>query len=152
MTAHIAAMHLSGALLLLTFVLVPPNWVLDAYGAAPAHNPSADTPPLVIILAMVFNCVGFHVLVQIPSGLLGTWLGRNRTAGVGYALALAVAGVLTLLLLLGLLGTGRDAGVLPLWADLMARGSLGLASYVWLSRRLRNRPVRRPRVSEATAS
>ncbi|MDX5565477.1 hypothetical protein PYK79_22290 [Streptomyces sp. ID05-04B] len=41
---HLAAMHLSGAMLLLTF-LVPPAWALDAYAAAPVDNPSADGVP-----------------------------------------------------------------------------------------------------------
>lgn len=139
---HLAAVHLSGALLLLTF-LVPPAWALDAYGAAPVDDPSADVPPFVIVAAVVFGCVIFHVSVQIPSGLLGTWLGRNRTAGVTYALVLAVAGVLTAVLLWGVLEAGSAAQILPLWTDFMARGSLAMAAYVWLSRRLQTRPVAR---------
>ena len=135
MKAHLAAMHLSGAVLLLTF-LVPPAWALDAYGAAPAHDPSADVPPFMIFLAVALCCVSYHVAVQIPSGLLGTWLGRNRGAGVMYACVLAVAGVLTAALSWGVLETDRLAEILPVWADLMARGSLGMAAYVWLSRRL----------------
>jgi hypothetical protein len=141
--AHLAAMHLSGALLLLTF-LVPPIWVLDSYGVAPANDPSADVPPFMIVLAIVFGCVSFHVAVQIPAGLLGTWLGRNRTAGVSFVLVLAVAGVLTFALLWGVLEVGRVAQILPLWSDFMARGSLAMAAYVWLSRRLLTWPVRRP--------
>ncbi len=133
-------MHLSGALLLLTF-LVPPGWVLDAYGAAPANDPSADAPLFLIVLAVVFGCVSFHVAVQIPAGLLGTWLGRNRTAGVSYVLVLAVAAVLTTALLRGALGPGSADQILPLWADFMARGSLAMAAYVWLSRRLRAWPA-----------
>ncbi|MEF9904805.1 hypothetical protein [Streptomyces sp. P9-A2] len=145
--AHLAAMHLSGVLLLLTF-LVPPAWALDAYGAVPDHDLSADVPPFVIFLVVMFSGVSFHVVVQIPSGLLGTWLGRNRTAGVCYVGVLAVAGVLTIVLLWGVLGAGSVAQALPLWADFMARGSLALAAYVWLSRRLRAWPVRLcPRVS-----
>ncbi|WP_329411993.1 hypothetical protein OG802_18820 [Streptomyces sp. NBC_00704] len=136
-------MHLSGALLLLTS-LVPPIWLLDAYGAAPADDPSADVPPFVLIAVAVFGYVSFHVAVQIPSGLLGSWLGRNRTAGVTYGLVLAVAGVLTTALVWGLLGARGTAQILPLWADFMARGSLAMAAYVWLSRRLRPRPVQRP--------
>ncbi|MGW5609465.1 hypothetical protein ACWEWI_25850 [Streptomyces sp. NPDC003753] len=136
--------------LLATF-LVPPVWVLDAYGAAPANDPSADVPPFMILLTVAFGCVSFHVAVQIPSGLLGTWLGRNRTAGVSYVLVLAVAGVLTIVPLWGVLGAGRVAQVLPLWADFMARGSLAMASYVWLSRRLGTRPVRRPEGPEPAA-
>lgn len=135
---HLAAMHLSGTLLLLTF-LVPPVWVLDAYGAARANDPSADVPPFMIFLAVVFGCVSFHVAVQIPAGLLGSWLGRNRTAGVSYVLVLAVAGVLTTVLLWGAPGASRAAQIIPLWADFMARGSLTMAAYVWLSRRLRRR-------------
>ncbi|GGS07859.1 hypothetical protein GCM10010269_53650 [Streptomyces humidus] len=135
-------MHLSGALLLLTF-LVPPVWVLDAYGAAPANDPSADVPPFMLLVAVVFGCVSFHVAVQIPSGLLGTWLGRNRTASITYALVLAVAGVLTAVLLWGVLGARLVAQNLLLWADFMARGSLAMAAYVWLSRRLRTRSVQR---------
>lgn len=149
--AHLAAMHLSGALLLLTF-LVPPAWVLDAYGAAPASDPSADVPPFAILLVVLFNCASFHVLVQIPAGLLGTWLGRNRTAGVSYALVLAVAGVLTTVLLRGVLEVGSAAQALPLWADFMVRGSSALAAYVWLVRFLRARSVRRSQGPEAAAS
>ncbi|MFE9607408.1 hypothetical protein [Streptomyces sp. NPDC006012] len=136
---HLAAMHVSGALLLLTF-LVPPAWALNAYGAAPASDPSADVPPFMIFLAVVFGCVSFHAAVQIPAGLLGTWLGRNRTAGVSYLLVLAVAAVLTTVLLRGVLEAGSTDRILPLWADFMARGSLAMAAYVWLSRRLRSRP------------
>ncbi|GAB2951658.1 hypothetical protein GCM10027075_60050 [Streptomyces heilongjiangensis] len=141
--AHLAAMHLSGALLLLTF-LVPPAWALDAYGAAPANDPSADVPPFMILLALVSIGVIFHVTVQIPSGLLGTWLGRNRTAAVSYVLVLAVAGVLTSVLLWAVVEVGRVAHVFPLWADLMARGSVAMASYVWLSHHVLTRPARRP--------
>ncbi|MFJ4282798.1 hypothetical protein [Streptomyces massasporeus] len=103
MKAHLAAMHLSGAVLLLTFLL-PPAWALDAYGAAPARDPSADVPPFMIFLTVALACVGYHVAVQIPSGLLGTWLGgRNRGAGVVYAYVLAVAAVLTAALSWGVL-------------------------------------------------
>ncbi|WP_206188861.1 hypothetical protein [Streptomyces hirsutus] len=140
---------MSGVLLLFTF-LVPPAWALDAYGAVPDHDLSADVPPFVVLLAIVFNGLSFHVVVQIPSGLLGTWLGRNRTAGVCYVSVLAVAGVLTIVLLWGVLGADSVAQALPLWADFMARGSLALAAHVWLSRRLRAWPVRPcPRVSTA---
>lgn len=149
--AYLAAAHLSGAVLLLTF-LVPPAWVLDTYGAAPAHDPSADVPPFMIFLAAVLGCASFHVLVQIPAGLLGTWLGRNRTAGVTYVFVLAVAGVLTAALLWGVLEAGPVTRTLPLWADFMARASLAMATYVWLSRHLLTRPVRRPEAREAAAS
>ncbi|GGT01531.1 hypothetical protein GCM10010254_22280 [Streptomyces chromofuscus] len=148
--AHLAAMHLSGVLLVLTF-LVPPSWVLDAYGAAPSHDPSADVPPFMLHLAVVFSCLSFHVVVQIPSGLLGTWLGRNRTAGICYVFVLTVASVLTVVLVRGVLEVGSVADLLPLWGDFMARGSLALAAYVWLSRPLRTWPVRRHEDREAAA-
>ncbi|MFB7116260.1 hypothetical protein [Streptomyces sp. NPDC056190] len=144
-------MHLSGVLLSLTF-LVPPAWALDAYGAAPAHDLSADVPPFMIFLALMYSCLSFHMVVQIPSGLLGTWLGRNRSAGVCYVCVLTVAGVLTIVLMRGVLEAGSVAQTLPLWADFMARGSLALAAYVWLSRRLRAWPVRRSEDPEAAAS
>lgn len=143
MKAHLAALHLSGAVLLLTFLL-PPAWALDAYGAAPAHDPSADVPPFMIFLTVTLVCVGYHVAVQIPAGLLGTWLcGRKCGAGVVYACVLAVAAVLTAALSWGVLGTDHLAEILPVWADLMARGALGMAAYVWL---------RRVRLAEARAS
>jgi hypothetical protein len=129
-------MHLSGAVLLFTYV-VPPAWALDAYGAAPAGDPSADVPPFVILAVMLFHCVGFHVLVQIPSGLVGTRLGLHHGGMITYASALATAGVLTALALPVTLGV-EDAGeLMQLWADSMVRGSLGLAGYVWMTRRSR---------------
>src|SRR5690606_7227809 len=87
------------------------------------------------------GCGCFHGLVQIPSGLLGTWLGRHRTARTDYVLALAVAGTLTFVLLCAVLGPAEAAvGAWPLWAELMARVALTLAAYVWLNRRLRTPP------------
>ncbi|MER6067089.1 hypothetical protein ABT167_39415 [Streptomyces sp. NPDC001792] len=122
--------------MLFTYV-IPPAWVLDAYGTAPADDPSADIPPLVIFAVMLVHCVGFHVLVQIPSGLLGTRLGRNHGGLITYASALAIAGVLTASALLVALRM-EDAGeLMQLWADFMVRGSLGLAGYVWIARRSR---------------
>ncbi|WP_432054771.1 hypothetical protein [Streptomyces sp. bgisy022] len=136
---HLAAMHLSGALLLLTF-LVPLTWTLDAYDVTPAGDPTADAPAAVP-LALVLVCVSFHVLVQIPSGLLGTRLGRHRTVRADYVLAVALAGALTFALLCVASGSAEAAvGAWPLWTELMARGALTLAAYVWL-----NRWLRRPR-------
>jgi hypothetical protein len=129
-------MHLSGAILLFTYV-IPPSWALDAYGTAPAGDPSADVPPFVFAAGVLACCLAFHVLVHIPSGLLGTRLAHHHGAPTAYASALAIAGVLTAsALLLALRGEG--AGELAhAWADFMARGSLGLAGYVWAARRSR---------------
>ncbi|MFD8914325.1 hypothetical protein [Streptomyces sp. NPDC059575] len=127
-------MHPSGAILLFSYV-IPPAWALDVYGAAPADDPSADVPPFVIFAVMLLHCVAFHVLVQIPSGLLGTRLGRDQGRHVPYFSAIAVAAVLTaLILLVALRGEQDVTGLMRLWADFMVRGSLGLAGYVWLTR------------------
>jgi hypothetical protein len=123
-------MHLSGAVLLLTF-LVPPSWMPDAGHATPPGDPTADGPFL--LLAVPLACAGFHVLVLIPAGLLGTWLGRGRTAPVGYASAVAAAGVPSRLLLRTPEWDARS-GIVPVWADAMVRGSLGPAGYMGVMR------------------
>ncbi|WP_435601934.1 hypothetical protein [Streptomyces sp. bgisy130] len=135
---HLGAMHLSGALLVLT-LLVPPGWVLDAYGAAPPDDPTADVPPVMILLGALFGCVTFHVAVQIPSGLLGSWLGGSGGALVSYAIAMAVAGVLTLVFLWGVVGVADLAEFTSLWLDYMARGAVGLAGYIGLTSSLGRR-------------
>jgi hypothetical protein len=87
-------MHLSGAILLFTYV-IPPSWALDAYGAAPAGDPSADVPPFVFVAGVLARCLAFHVLVHLPSGLLGTRLAHHHGAPTTCASALAIAGVLS---------------------------------------------------------
>lgn len=126
-------MHLSGAILLLTF-LVPPWWMLDAGYATPPDDPTADAP-FVLLFAVPLACAGFHVVVQIPAGLLGAWPGRGRTTLVKYGSAVMVAGALSLLLFWSL-GWNANAwgSVLPAWADAMVRGSVGLAGYMWVMR------------------
>ncbi|MFI5520407.1 hypothetical protein [Streptomyces platensis] len=141
MAVHLGAMHLSGALLVLT-LLVPPEWVLDAYGAAPVDDPTADVPPVMILLGALFGCVTFHVVVQIPAGLLGSRLGRRGGALVSYAVAVAVAGALTLVFLWGVVGVPDAAELTSLWLDCMARGALALAGYIGLTSALRPRPAR----------
>ncbi|MEU4151151.1 hypothetical protein [Streptomyces sp. NPDC026659] len=127
-------MHLSGAILLFSYV-IPPAWALDVYGTAPADDPSADVTPFVIFAVLLLHCVAFHVLVQIPSGLLGTRLGRDQGRRVPYFSAIAVASVLTVLILLVALRGEQDVtGLMRLCVDFMVRGSLGLAGYVWLTR------------------
>lgn len=138
---HLGAMHLSGALLVLTF-LVAPGWVLDAYGAAPADDPTADLPPVMILLGALFGCVTFHVVVQIPAGLLGSWLGRRGGVLVSYAVAVAAAGALTLVFLWGVVGVADVAELTALWLDYMARAAVALAGYVGLTSALRPRPAR----------
>ncbi|MFD7701126.1 hypothetical protein [Streptomyces caelestis] len=130
-------MHVSGALLLLTFV-VPPFWMVDAGYAAPSGGPTGDAPFLLLLTVPLF-CAGFHAAVQIPAGLLGARLGGRRTAPVAYGSAVAVAGVLSLLLLWA---AGWGAG--PVWADAMVRAALGLAGYVWV---VRARPGAQPGAS-----
>lgn len=129
-------MHLSGVILLLTYAM-PPAWALDAYGAAPVGDPSADIPPFVIVAALLSHCVGFHMLVQIPSGLLGTRLALSRGGLTTYAASLAIAGALTASALPVALRMESLGDLMGLWADFMIRGSLGLAGYVWMARRSR---------------
>ncbi|MCX4594959.1 hypothetical protein OG819_36335 [Streptomyces sp. NBC_01549] len=124
-------MHLSGAILLLTF-LVPPLWMLDAAYATPPGDPTADTP-FVLLFTVPLACASFHVLVQIPAGFLGDWLGRSRTTLVRYGSAVAVASALSLLLFWGL-GWNSWGSILPAWAVAMVRGSLGLVGYMWVMR------------------
>lgn len=118
-------------MLLLTF-FVPPSWMLDAGYATPPGDPTADAPST-LLLAVPLVCASFHVAVQIPAGLLGTWLGRNRTTTVRYTGAVVVAGVLSALFLRSL-GWDTWGGILPAWADAMVRGSIGLAAYMWVMR------------------
>ncbi|MER5598315.1 hypothetical protein [Streptomyces sp. NPDC002265] len=129
-------MHLSGVILLFTYV-IPPARALDAYGAAPADDPSADIPPFVIFAVLLVYCVGFHLIVQIPSGLLGARLGRNHGGLIAYASALAFAGVFTASASLVVLRMEDSGEFMQLWVDFMVRGSLGLAGYVWIARRSR---------------
>ncbi|WP_234375359.1 hypothetical protein [Streptomyces sp. CB01373] len=121
---HLGAMHLSGAILLLTF-LVPPLWMLDAGYATPPGNPTADSP-FVLLLAVPLACASFHVTVQIPAGLLGAWLGRSRTTLVKYGSAVMVASALSLLVFWSL-GWNAWGSILPVWADAMVRGWLSLS-------------------------
>ncbi|WP_330173591.1 hypothetical protein OG875_08370 [Streptomyces sp. NBC_01498] len=122
-------MHLSGAVFVLTF-LVPPAWVWDVVDAAyatPPDDPTADAPFLALVVPLVI--VTFHVAVQIPAGLLGSWLGRRRTTLAGYGSAVVVAGVLSLL---PLWGQGWDT--FWIWLDFVARGAIGLGAYLWVVR------------------
>jgi hypothetical protein len=106
--------------------------MLDIGYATPPGDPTADGPFLVL-LAVPLVCVGFHVAVQIPAGLLGAWLGRGRATAVKYGSAVVVAGALSWLLLWNL-GWHTWGGIMPVWADAMVRGSLGLAGYMWVVR------------------
>jgi hypothetical protein len=72
-------------------------------------------------------------MVQIPAGVTGAWLGRSRTTLVKYGSAVAVASALSWLLLWSLEWNARG-GIVAAWADVMVRGSLGLAGYMWVMR------------------
>ncbi|MFH9012719.1 hypothetical protein ACH4C6_15180 [Streptomyces sp. NPDC017943] len=137
-------MHLSGVVLLLTFLL-PPLWMLDA-GYAGSGSSSTGDAPFVLLLAVPVACVGLHVFVQVPAGLVGAWWGRGRSAFVRYGCAVLVAGALGLLALWSL-GWGSWSSLVPAWADAMVRVSLGLAVYTWAVR-ARPASVRRGRLSK----
>ncbi|MGY0070957.1 hypothetical protein ACWZEH_30120 [Streptomyces sp. QTS137] len=136
---------MSGVVLLITF-LVPPLWMLDSAYAAPPGDPTADAP-FVLLLAVPLTCASLHVMVQIPAGLLASWLGRGRTTLVRYGSAVVMAGALSGLLFWSL-GRNTGGGVLPAWADATVRGSIGLAGYMWVTR-VRPGSVRRGRRSIA---
>lgn len=139
---HLGAMHLSGTVLLLTF-LVPPLWMVNAAYATPPDDLTADAP-FILLFSVSAMCLALHLAVQIPAGLLGSWLGRGRRAAAGYGFALATAGVLSLLLLYGVGWRSSSDGLLTLWADSMVRASLGLACYMWFVRtRVGSAPRRR---------
>ncbi|MFE0689425.1 hypothetical protein ACFV0Z_14900 [Streptomyces xiamenensis] len=115
---HLLAMHVSGFVLLATF-LFPPSWAVEAY-AGP------DVTPAVVILAVLLGLTICHVAVQLPSALLGT-LKHRRAPARAYGTALATAGVLVALLVWMIGGTWAD------WLDLTVRLALSLACYVALA-------------------
>ena len=78
--------------------------------------------------------------IGLAAGLLGARLAGGRTALVAYGSAVAVAGVLSLLLLRAV-GWNAGLDVVPVWADAMVRGALGLAGYMWV---VRARPGSQP--------
>lgn len=119
-------MHLSGAILLVAY-LIPLAWPLGS-----SDDASGDDV-FVVPAVRLFICLVFHVCVQIPSGLLGAMLSRERSGSTAYASTLAIAGAITALLLLEL--RLEDAGdYVRMWAFLMVRGVLPLAAYVWVIR------------------
>lgn len=119
MLRHIGAMHLSGLVLLCSF-LVPPLWLVDmAYGTSPTDWTADD--PVILLVGVPSLALALHVAVQIPAGLLSAWL-RRGTWG-RYGVSVAVAATLTLLLSRG------DTGM---WLDTLARTALGLGAYAWV--------------------
>jgi hypothetical protein len=106
--------------------------MLDAGYATTPSDATADAP-YALLLAVPLACAGFHVMVQIPAGLLGAWLGRSRTTVVKYGIAVIGASALSLLLFWSL-GWKAWGSILPAWADAMVRGSIGLAGYMWVMR------------------
>ncbi|MFG2815782.1 hypothetical protein [Streptomyces sp. NPDC048410] len=116
---HIGAMHLSGFVLLCSFVVMP-SWLTEAAYATPPDDPTADAP-FMVLLVVPLLVLGLHIAVQIPAGLMGAWLGRGTWAR--YRVSVAVAAALTMLLFRG------DTGM---WLDALARTALGLGAYAWV--------------------
>ncbi|MGW4224991.1 hypothetical protein ACWEG1_16205 [Streptomyces bauhiniae] len=123
---HVGAMHLSGLVLLCSFVVMP-SWPAEAAYAAPPDDPTADAP-FMVLLVVPLLVLGLHVAVQIPAGLLSARLGRGTWGR--YGVSVAVAAALTLLLFRG------DTGM---WLDALARTALGLGAYAWVVRGARPR-------------
>ncbi|MGW3292841.1 hypothetical protein ACWC9S_02625 [Streptomyces xiamenensis] len=115
---HLLAMHVSGFVLLTSFLVLPPAWETQAYGVV--------DPPALVILAGIAMVVICHVTVQLPAALLGT-LAHRRAAGRAYATTMAAAGVLAALLTWSFAGTWAD------WLDIVLRLALSLACYVALA-------------------
>ncbi|MFD4786039.1 hypothetical protein ACFWN1_02940 [Streptomyces sp. NPDC058459] len=116
---HIGAMHLSGFVLLCSFV-VPPLRVVEMAYATPPDDPTADNPGFAWLAALAMLLL-LHVAVQVPAGLLGAWLGRGTWGR--YGVALAVAAPLTLLI---------AWGETDMWLDALTRTALGLGAYAWV--------------------
>ncbi|MEV0692594.1 hypothetical protein [Streptomyces sp. NPDC050388] len=134
---HLAAMRLSGLLLLCTF-LVPPAWLLDAAYATAPEDATADAP-FTLLFAVPLFCVALHLLAQIPAGLAGARPGRNRSSRVRYGYALLVVVPASLLFCLVLFGDS-PGGVLPAWGDAVARLAIGLLGHMWIVRSSGGRP------------
>ncbi|NEB96136.1 hypothetical protein [Streptomyces bauhiniae] len=116
---HIGAMHLSGFVLLCSFV-VPPYWLAEMAYGTPPDDPTADAP-FMVLLVVPLVVLGLHIAVQIPAGLMGAWLGRGTWGR--YLVSVAAAAALTMLLFRG------DTGM---WLDALARTALGLGAYAWV--------------------
>lgn len=119
MLRHIGAMHLSGFVLLCSFVVMP-SWLTEAAYATPPDDPTADAP-FMVLLVVPLLVLGLHIAVQIPAGLMGAWLGRGTWGR--YRVSVAVAAALTMLVCWG------DTGM---WLDALARTALGLGAYAWV--------------------
>ncbi|MGV9791293.1 hypothetical protein [Streptomyces sp. NPDC003435] len=116
---HIGAMHLSGFVLLCSFVVMP-SWLVEAAYATPPDDPTADAP-FMVLLVVPLLVLGLHIAVQIPAGLMGAWFGRGTWGR--YRVSVAVAAALAMLLFWGSTG---------MWLDALARTVLGLGAYAWV--------------------
>lgn len=119
MLRHIGAMHLSGFVLLCSFI-VPPYWAVEIAYATPPDDPTADNPMFVLFAIPVLVLL-LHIAVQIPAGLMGAWLGRGTWGR--YRVSVAVAAAFTMLICWG------DTGM---WLDAVVRTALGLGAYAWV--------------------
>lgn len=119
MLRHIGAMHLSGFVLLCSFVVMP-SWLVEAAYATPPDDPTADAP-FMVLLVVPLLVLGLHIAVQIPAGLMGAWFGRGTWGR--YRVSVAVAAALAMLLFWGSTG---------MWLDALARTVLGLGAYAWV--------------------
>ncbi|MBB1246774.1 hypothetical protein GL263_24950 [Streptomyces durbertensis] len=139
--AHVNAMHLSGGLFLLTF-LIPPMWLLDAVRALSPDDPSADWPSFLWPVLLLVSIAVFHACVQIPAGVVGSWLMAGRSALTGYLGALLLAGVLAVPTLVWVMGVRSGTETLVMWADYTGRCAPSLGVYLWFVRRCERRQAR----------
>ncbi|WP_326578607.1 hypothetical protein OIE69_34870 [Actinacidiphila glaucinigra] len=124
---NVAAMHLSGVLLVMGFAVL-----LSASGPDLSYGQT---------FGLLLWIVTVHVVVQIPVGAMASrWAARGRARCAGIVAA-AAAGALTWVLSL-LAGSG--SGIAPpfLWWQTWAGLCVSLGAYVWLCT-LRRSTVRR---------
>ncbi|MFJ9211686.1 hypothetical protein [Streptomyces sp. NPDC102264] len=110
---NVAAMHLSGVLLFIGFC-----WI-----------PAASTATYGQMFGLVIWVLMFHVVIQIPAGLLASrWAVRGQVARAGLvALGLATSATGTLYL-----RTGQELPTRALWWQTFGCLCVSLSSYVWL--------------------
>ncbi|MFF1836362.1 hypothetical protein ACFVXE_19450 [Streptomyces sp. NPDC058231] len=110
---NVAAMHVSGVLLFISFC-----WI-----------PAVSTATYGQVFGLMIWILMFHVAIQIPTGLLASrWAVRGQVARAGLvALGLAAAATWTFYLC-----TGQEPATRAFWWQTLGCLCVSLSSYVWL--------------------
>ncbi|MFD7438030.1 hypothetical protein [Streptomyces sp. NPDC059861] len=110
---NIAAMHVSGMVLFVGFLLIPA-------GSGRSH---------LEVLGQMIWFLMLHVVIQIP---VGFWASRWAIRGQVFRAGLVALGLASLVLWSLYLGTGRDPSVWTLCRQSWGALCVSLTSYVWL--------------------